>query len=220
MAPGPGVRVPGGRGLLAGGGAAGGPQCYTGSRPLRPAPEGPHPGLQVVHSSGAGWAQGGGQTYKPTTGGTPGEDPQGACVTLLTQPRPQRRPRLPGDAGQAPARPTSAEQGRQGGCRGPQGRVSWRRNGGPQRKEVLWHPPHGQPRSLTLSLGWTPEGKERHPLPMEAGRPACPHPASGAPSHPPGRQAWGEQPQRLPLLLLRGLWRGSGTPHTQFWPPS
>lgn len=187
--------MPGGWGLLAWGGVAGGPQCYTGSRPPRPAPKGPHPGLQVVHGSGAGWAQGGGQTYKPTTGGTPGEDPQGACVTLLTQPCPQRQPRLRGVLGRpqlAPPLPqrTDGVVPSLGGA-SPRDASLGGGNGGPQRKEVLWRPPHGQPRSLTLSLGWTPEGKERHPLPHGGWEAGLSPPSLRGTLAPPGETGLG-----------------------------
>ena len=102
----------------------------------QPAPEGPHPRLQSGAGQrgrlGTGW----GADLQTHHRGTPGEDPQGACITLLTQPCPQRRPRLPGGAGQAPARPTSATGGRQGGgwCRGRQGRISWGREWGAPEK--------------------------------------------------------------------------------------
>ena len=102
----------------------------------QPAPEGPHPRLQSGAGQqgrlGTGW----GADLQTHHRGTPGEDPQGACITLLTQPCPQRRPRLPGGAGQAPARPTSATGGRQGGgwCRGHQGRISWGREWGAPEK--------------------------------------------------------------------------------------
>lgn len=207
--------MPRGRGLLAWGGAAGGPQCYMGSRPPRPAPEGPHPRLQSGAGQrgrlGAGW----GADLQTHHRGIPGEDPQGACVTLLTQPHPQRRPRLPGGAGQVPARPTSATEGRRGGgwVPGPPGtRLLGAGMGGPRERRfcgVLRTVGPGAPHSAWAG---PPRAKNGTLFPVEAGRPACPHPASGAPSHPPGRQAWGEQPRRLPLLPLRGLRQGRRDP--------
>lgn len=152
------------------------------------------------------WVWGGGQTYKPTTRGTPGGGLPGCLLHSADTTTPPKAAKTSGGTGQAPARPTSAAEGGWGRCRGGWGRISWGREwGGPQRKEMsvasstrLAQMPHAQP-------GLDPGGQRMDTLfPTEAGRPACPHPASGAPAPPHGETGLGEQPQRRPPLLLQG----------------
>lgn len=165
------------------------------------------------------WVWGGGQTYKPTTRGTPGRGPPGCLLHSADTTTPPKAAKTSGGTGQAPARPTSAAEGGWGRCRGGWGRISWGREwGGPQRKEMsvasstrLAQMPHAQP-------GLDPGGQRMDTLfPTEAGRPACPHPASGAPPHPStGRQAWGSSHNADPHSCSRAADGGSRTPRTQF----
>ena len=152
------------------------------------------------------WVRGGGQTYKPTTRGTPGGGPPGCLRHSADTTMPPKAAKTSGGTGQAPARPTSATEGGWGRCRGGWGRISWGREwGAPRERRCLWHPPHGWPRCLTLSLGWTLEGKEWTPSSPQRpeGRPVLTQPW-GHPRTPPGRQAWGSSHNADPRLLLRG----------------
>lgn len=133
------------------------------------------------------WVWGGGQTYKPTTRGTAGGGPPGCLLHSADTTTPPKAAKTSGGTGQAPARPTSAAEGGWGRCRGGWGRISWGREwGGPRERRCLWRPPHGWPRCLTLSLGWTLEGKEWTPSSPQrpGGRPVLTQP-QGHPCTPP-----------------------------------
>lgn len=104
-----------------------------------------------------------GSLTNPPPGGPQGEDHRGACVTLLTPPHPQGGRDFQG-CWAGPGSPHLCRRGRVRRGAGAAGDASpGGGNGGPRARRRLWGPPHGQPRRLSLSLGWTLEGKERTP---------------------------------------------------------
>lgn len=201
------VRGGGGGRQEAGGGGAGGFRLGAG-RPGGP-PGQPPQGLswapewsRAAGQAGCGrgmsscrrhWVRGEGQPYKPTTGGTPRGGPPGCLCHSADTTTPPRRPRLPGVLGRPRLAPPLPQRAGEEGGWGGRGRVSWGREWGPQSKETSVGSSTRSAQAPLAQPGLDPGGQRTDTLfPTEAGRLACPHPASGAPPHPPrGRQAWG-----------------------------
>ena len=200
----------------------------------RPDPTGPPPGLQSGSGQRGGLgmdgvcpaAEGtgcgvGGRPTNPPPGGPQGEDHQGACVTLLTPPCPQRRPRLPGALGRPQLAPPLPQRADGAGAAAAGDASPGGGNGGPPEKGDVCGILHTVGPGASRSAWAGPwRAKNGHPLPHRGRKAGLSSPSlGGTPAPPQGDRLGGAATTPTPDSCSGAADGGGRTPRTQFQPP-